>query len=171
MYKRLFCGMLLVGLLSVPALAWDPLGPAAATVDKGAWGIGIESSFTDVEIERLPNSWSSASRTVDIEMWKVFGKLVYGVSENVTGFVRVATMDYDKIGGSNLEWEGDGDWRPAWGGGFAATLSESDDTTWGCILQVSEARLAGDEKGNDGEEGNFLGEVCVPEGGAISYRF
>ena len=158
MYKRLFLGMLfMVGLLCTSASAWDPMGPPAATIDKGAWGIGIESSYTDVEIERLPNSWSSASRTVDIEMWKVFGKLVYGVSDNVTGFVRVgvATMDWDKIPGSNLEWEGEGDWRPAWGGGFAATLSESDDTTWGCILQLSEARLAGEEKSNDGDEGNF----------------
>jgi hypothetical protein len=158
MYKRLFLGTLLVGLLSTSALAWDPMGPPAATIDKGAWGIGIESSYTDVEIERLPNSWSDASRTVDIEMWKVFAKLVYGVSENVTGFVRVgvASMDWGPITGSHREPEGEGDWRPAWGGGFAATLSESGDTTWGCILQVSEARLAGDEDALPDEDyGNF----------------
>jgi len=160
MYKRLFLGMLfMVGLLCTSASALDPLGPPAATVDKGAWGIGIESSYSDLEIERLPNSWSSASRTVDIEMWKVYAKLVYGVSENVTGFVRVgvASMDWGPITGSEREPEGEGDWRfPAWGGGFAATLSESGDTTWGCILQVSEARLVGDEGAlPDEDEGNF----------------
>lgn len=133
------------------------MGPPSAGLTKGQWGVGAEYSFSNMTIERQPVNWGSAKRTIETDLHKVYGNISYGISENVTGFVRLgaATMDIDGtiIGGGN--WEGDkGNWDFVWGGGIKATLSESPDVSWGFLAQFSEGDLGGDEKGLNDEAGN-----------------
>jgi hypothetical protein len=155
----LWLGVLFMGVLvSTAAFALDPMGPPAATIDKGGWGIGLEYSYSDMEIERQPTNWSSAQRNADITMHRVYGNLSYGISENVTGFVRAggATLEWDRMGNRYNDWEGDdGNWDFAWGAGVKATLSESGDTTWGFVGQIGRSELTGSQRTSDGDKGDW----------------
>jgi len=157
--KFLLLGVLFMGVLvSTTAFAIDPMGPPAATIDKGGWSIGVESSYTETDIKRQLDRGSSACSNAEIEMLRVYANLSYGISENVTGFVRLggATMEWERIPGRSYDWQGtDGDWDFAWGAGVRATLSESDNVSWGFVGQFSQADLTGKQvdKYNDDEGG------------------
>jgi hypothetical protein len=161
MKKGILLFAAVVALSGSVAMAFDPLGPPAATGEKGVWSIGLEGSHSEMSLERVTHDWSGDKRNcnVDTEIHKVYAKILYGVSDNVTGFVRAgaASMEWDSRSGRSYDWEGhDGDWGFAWGGGFAATLSESPDTTWGCILQLSQANCSGEQKESYyGDTGNY----------------
>lgn len=163
MKKKMLVAVCVVLLGSAAALALDPMGPPSASLEKGQWNAGVEYSYSDMEIERQPTSWSSANRNVDIEMHKVYGNIGYGISENVTGFIRVglASMEWDRISGRSDPWKGDdGNWDCAWGGGIKATLSQSPEVSWGFLVQFSETDLTGDMKA-DGSTGSY--EVKLDE--------
>ena len=159
--------VLFIGVLvSTTAFALDPMGPPAATIDKGGWAIGLEYSYSDIELERQPTNWSSAQRNVDITMHRTYGNLSYGISENVTGFVRAggAHLEWDDMGARVHGWEGDsGNWDFAWGAGVKATLSESADTTWGFVAQIGRSVLTGDQKDNGGDEPDGEYEITFNE--------
>jgi hypothetical protein len=150
---------ILIALSASTALAFDPMGAPSADVAKGQWRLGAEYSYSDMDVERQPTSWgSTADRDIDSTIQKIWANIGYGLSENVSVFVRlgVANMEWDKIGGSSREWEGvDGDWGFAWGGGVKATLCESPGLKWGFVAQFSESDISGDEKDNSDEEGTY----------------
>jgi hypothetical protein len=151
MGKNIFVMVLVLCFFGSIASGLDPMGPPAASLEKGEWSVGVEYSYSDMEIERQTASWSSADRNVDIEMHKTYGNIGYGISENVTGFVRLglASMEWDRISGRSDPCKGDdGDWDFAWGGGIKATLCQSPDVSWGFLIQFSESDLSGDMKAN-----------------------
>lgn len=164
MYRRLFLGMVLVGLSSTIALAIDPMGPPAATIDKDGWGIGINYSYTEAAMSRRMTSWSNASEDVDIQMHRTFADLLYGISENVTLFAGagVGNMEWDKISGRSYDWEGDsGDWDLVWRAGVKATLSESDNVSWGFVGSYSSGKLSGAQEESGGDHGGY--QITVNE--------
>lgn len=151
--------LLVAGIWAPLTLALDPMGPPAAGLGKGMWGVGVNYSYSGrMEFERIPTSWSSADRDVKTKPQKLFADLGYGVSDNVDAFARmgIASMTWDKIGGSDRLPEGtDGKWNLAWGGGVKMTLCESADISWGMLAQFSESLLTGTEKASDGDKTKF----------------
>jgi hypothetical protein len=150
--------LVVAGVLAPSALALDPLGPPAAGLGKGNWGIGVDYSYSQMTFERIPTTWSSAKTTVGTKMHKVYGNIGYGLSENVDAFVRLggANLEWARIPSRSYDWKGeDGDWDIVWGGGIKATLSESADVSWGILAQFSEGDLTGSQKTSDGYEGGY----------------
>jgi hypothetical protein len=157
--KFLLLAVLFMGVvISTTAFAIDPMGPPAATIDKGGWGIGINYSYTDADMSRRMTSWSDGSEDVDIEMHRTFADLLFGASDNVTLFVGAGagSMEWDKISGRKYAWEGDdGDWDLIWRAGVKATLSESDNVSWGFVGSYSSGKLSGSQKESGGDHGGY----------------
>jgi len=150
----------IVGLFASAAMALDPMGPPVANLTKGAWSVGAEYSYSDMTIARILDSWSGASTPVDIKMQKIYANIGYGISDNVVGFVRAGfgSLEWDAITGRSYDFEGyDGDWDFIWGGGFKATLFESDTVDWGLLAQYSwsGASLSGDQEDSTTYTGTY----------------
>ncbi len=171
MNKGIVAVVLLVAGIGVSsAFALDTMGPPAAGIGKGMWGVGVNYSYSDEKLERLPANFSSADNVVKTRISKLYVDLGYGVSDNVDAFARlgIAAMEWEEIGGSRLVPEGeDGDLGLVWGGGVKMTFCQEGDLSWGMLAQFSENDLQGDTKFNDGSKGKFrilLDEIQVAAG-------
>jgi hypothetical protein len=146
---NLFLCVVLVGLCCTTALALDPMGPPKAGLSEGQWSLGLDYSHSDMEILRKVANWSDAKNTSDLTVDKIYANGGYGLSDNVTGFVRlgIGQVDSDRTA-SWTKWEGDGDFGFIWGGGFKASVLEKDNVTWGIIGQIGRGDFSGDAKAN-----------------------
>lgn len=162
--------LLVAGMWASSAFALDTMGPPAAGIGKGMWGVGVNYSYSDQKVERITANFSSADNVIKTKINKVYADLGYGVSDNVDAFARlgVASMTWDKITGSRLLPEGsDGDWGLVWGGGVKMTLCESSEVSWGMLAQFSESDLQGTEKYASDPKGKFkvtLDEIQLAAG-------
>jgi opacity protein-like surface antigen len=156
MEKKLLVVLVVVGLCSTVALAFDPMGPPAAGLGKGKTSLGIEYIWNKMEIERNLTSWSSAERTPKLKMHKIYANLGYGLADNVDVFVRAgaAWADYELT--ANYDWELEGECSFVYGGGFKVTLAEEPGIKWGFLAQYSWNQLRGDaDIGDDDYSGNW----------------
>lgn len=146
----IFC-VVLVAFCASTALALDPMGPPKAGLAKGQLSLGVDYSYSDMEITRIKGaSWTDNHKNIaDIkEMHKAYANIGYGLNDNVEGFVRlgIGSPEVDRPGG-NYEWKSDGgDWDAIWGLGVKATLSENANLAWGFLVQYSSANLSCDQK-------------------------
>ncbi|MCX5637031.1 MAG: outer membrane beta-barrel protein [Planctomycetota bacterium] len=160
MRTKLMLFMVVVMVCGSVALALDPMGPPKAGLQKGQFSFGIDYSYSDMTIGRIPgNTWTDSTKKVaEIdEMHKVYANIGYGLSENVEGFLRIGagSPEVDRLGGSTA-WESDGGhWDAILGGGVKATLWENEQVAWGILAQYSWGELACDQKeigGTDRQE-------------------
>ena len=156
MKKKLLVALVVVGLCSTVALAFDPMGPPAAGLGKGKTSLGIEYIWNKMEFERNTRSWSGSDRTPKFDpMQKVYGVFGYGLADNVDVFARAgaAWADYE-LSASSGNWDFDGSTSFVWGLGMKATLAEEPGVKWGFLAQYSFARLRG-EQTRDGDDENW----------------
>jgi len=121
--------MLIVALFvflgsSTQALALSPFGPPKAGLDKGQYRIGLDYSYSEMELEFENGLW-----TEEIETSMVFANIGYGIFDRWEGFVRlgVAQVEAEYFeGGSEF----------ADGVGTKVTLVDNDPISWGGIFQM-----------------------------------
>jgi len=143
------------------AFALDPMGPPIAGLKQGELSYGAEWSYSDMEVKRMVQAWSSADDQMNIKMHKGYANIGYGVADNWEGFLR--------LGGAYIEWDRDAQgYRNyshdplsiALGGGFKTTVYEqAPDCHWGVLGQVSWADFAGVAKREDTDSHNWQMEL------------
>ncbi|MBN1973496.1 MAG: hypothetical protein JW787_07635 [Sedimentisphaerales bacterium] len=138
-------------------LALDTMGPPKAGLPMGEWGLGIDFSHSDMDLLRKTANWSDAENTISVEADKIYANVGYGLSDNVTGFVRLGAGQADSDRKTDwTKWGGDGDPGFVWGGGFKATVIENEKVTWGFLGQFSRGKYSGDAKSSvDGEKAEY----------------
>jgi len=161
--KMLWLGLLLivVGLCSSGTLA-TTMGPPAAGLETGKYGVGLEYSNSeigiDVDSERtsltLQNVYYDGARQpdhdrefqVDPEKLKfkekfesnmIFANLGYGVSDKLEVFLRLGMADFDAN-------DMDGNYEFAYGLGAKATFYEEGNLKLGALFQMTWAKADGD---------------------------
>jgi hypothetical protein len=152
MEKKLLVVLVVVGLCSTVALALDPMGPPAASLGKGKSSIGVEYSWSNMELERKVTKWGSgngpgARQTQHINpMHKIYANLGYGMADNVDVFLRAGAGSAGYKPHGNEDWSsGDGEASFIFGGGIRGTLKEEPGVKWGFLAQYS---CADDFRGN-----------------------
>ena len=148
----------LVALYGSAAFALDPMGPPAAGLEQGQYSLGLEYSYTDMDIDRLLPSWSSGDPELDIEMNKVYFRYGYGITDAWEAFLRLGVADLDYSREARFTWEGDGT-DFAVGGGVKATFYETDRLTLGALGQISWTNVDGDRQNDNDQQGDFETEL------------
>jgi len=155
--------LVLLAVVTAPALALDPMGPPKADLPKGQYSLGVEYVRSEMDIVRMTANWSDAKAVSDATIDKMYANIGYGISDNVTGFVRLGAgqADFDRTA-SWTKWKGDGDAEFIWGAGMKATLAQDADIAWGLLGQMSRGKLTGDATSTlDGEREKY--EVTMYE--------
>jgi opacity protein-like surface antigen len=127
-----------VALCGSAALALDPMGPPSAGLSQGQWGVGVDYSFSDMDLEldgtgAIPNIVHP-----DVQVSKVYGNIGYGATDYWSVFVRggLARAETNSIGmAGDIEV---GSTELAWGFGTKVTVFEqTPDLVWGGLFQMS----------------------------------
>lgn len=171
--------VVLVGLCGSIALALDPMGPPKANLQKGLWSIGVEHSYSDMDIRRkggYPGDMGLKYMRAKVKVQKTYANIGYGLSDNVVGFFRLGlgSGDFDRgtASDTSIEWEGNGDTEFIWGGGFKATLSQDDSVSWGILAQYSWGTYGGTQKrksnGNKRDYDITMNELQIAVGPTFS---
>ncbi len=161
--KMLWLGLMLivVGLCSSGALA-TTMGPPAASLETGKYGVGLEYSNSeigiDVDSERTSLTLQAVYLNdvrqpgldkefqVDPEKLKfkekfesnmIFANLGYGVSDKLEVFLRLGMADFDAN-----DMDGNGEF--AYGLGARATFYEEGNLKLGALLQMTWTKANGD---------------------------
>ncbi len=170
----IFSLFVLVSSSSV-VLALDPMGPAAAELQKDQFSIGAEYSasrmdlkFNEGEITRIGyadgvlTSISSDPlhryALTNLHMDKVWSKISYGVTDDWDVFLRLGTsdmeFDYDRMACANNECdvfplgqELNGDNGFAIGLGTKVTFHKEENIKWGGLFQISWCQSDGKDTG------------------------
>jgi hypothetical protein len=151
------CSLIIIGSFGKLALALDPMGPPAAGLEEGQARVGIDYSYSKMDVELSDGTWiefldgafldagEATSFTLkDFKANKAYVNLGYGFAYNCEAFLRV--------GGTNSEfgdslWEDgeefDSDSELAVGGGIRATFLEEGGLKLGALLQASWAEYHG----------------------------
>lgn len=179
--------LIMIGLGPATALALDPIGPPLAEVEKGWYKVGIDYSFSDMDIElgeadfdqyvggEKRSSGSAPSVTLEgFQPHKVYANVGYGVFDNWQAFLRLGAATAN-AGGKvwDLGEEFDGSLDLAVGGGIKATFYEGFYTTIGGLAQVNYTRYDGNFSASDWSAPDFvsidLAELQVALG--VTYRW
>lgn len=145
------------------------MGAPKAGLEQGQWSLGLEYSYSDMDLERQVASWASGE-LFKVEMNKIYLNLGYGINDSWEVFLRLGAADADhSMPTTSKEWKGDADMDLAYGGGLKATFYESDAVAWGALFSISSTTVDGDRHGWDGspQEGTFeleLNEVQIAAG-------
>jgi len=149
-----FCGQ---------AYALSFMGPPKADLAQGQYGLGIDYSNSDMDLEF---SGGGSSITIDVETDMIFTNLGYGITDNWDGFLR--------LGFSNVEAEGfDSGNEFAYGFGTKFTFAEQENLLWGSLFQISwltgEDTVSGIDVDIDAYEIQFAVGPTVDLGGISVY--
>jgi len=168
MEKKLLVVLVVVGLCSTVALAFDPMGPPAAGLGKGKTSLGIEYIWNKMEFERNTLSDSTAEKTPKLDpLHKVYGVFGYGVADNVDVFARAGAACADWDLPAAYDWEMGGSWSFVYGCGVRMTLAENPGVKWGVLAQYSWNQLRGEGDEPGGEKTNWdmtLDEMTIAFG-------
>jgi hypothetical protein len=146
-----------IGLAGSTAFALDLMGPAASSVKQGQFHVGLDYSYSEMDleldagrwVERLDGMFYDAGKATsftlkDFEMARLYANFGYGIADNWDVFVR--------LGGTDAEF-GDSIWldqerfdsgaQMAIGAGVRATFYEQGNLKLGALLQVSWAEFDG----------------------------
>jgi len=132
--------LMAVGLCGSPALALDMMGRPSAGLSQGQWGVGVDYTFSDMDLDLDGKGGTIPNIThPDVQMSKVYANLGYGVMDCWNVFLRggLARAETDSIGGVTGDIEM-GSTEFAWGFGTKATVYEQDpNLVWGGLFQMS----------------------------------
>ena len=148
MVKKLLVVLVVVGLCSTVALALDPMGPPTAGLKQGQWSIGLEYSYSNMDLS------VEGSKLENVKMNKGYANLGYGIANNWEAFIRLGGAEADFKVPDEFKYNGDIGF--AYGFGTKVTLWEqSPELKWGGLFQMSWADLSGtaEEIGGPGKEG------------------
>lgn len=147
-----------VALCGSAAVALDPMGPPSAGLLQGQWSVGVDYSFSDMDLE-LDGAGAIADIThPDVQVSKVYGNIGFGATDYWSVFVRggLARAETDTVGvAGDIEM---GSTELAWGFGTKVTVWEqTPDLVWGGLFQMSFAnesqeRVSGPTMTNDSIE-------------------
>ena len=119
---------LIILIWSSQAMALPPMGPPKADLEQGQYSVGLDYSFSEMDIEVSGYGLTVTQKGVESNM--IFANLGYGIAPNLEAFVR--------LGAANAEFEGfSGDTEFAYGFGTKATFAQEGDLTWGGLFQMS----------------------------------
>lgn len=118
----LLCIVVVAGLLSSSAQALTPIGPPAATLDKGQFAAGFDytQSKTDIEI----SGYGITAIVPDCELNTKMANLVFGISKDLELQIDLGTSSYEEDDVSSS-----GDF--AWGFVLRSTFAQQDKVKWG----------------------------------------
>jgi hypothetical protein len=155
---RLFgFAVMIVSLGGSTVLALDPLGPPAAGLKMGQFKIGVDSSYSEMDLELRNGVWAESIDGVffdsgdatnftlkDFEISRDYANFGYGLIDQLEVFMR--------FGGTNGDF-GDSVWEDgeefdsssdlAVGGGIKATFIKAGGFKLGGLLQASWAAFDG----------------------------
>lgn len=126
MEKKMWIVVLFVILgSSTLALGLSPMGPPKAGLAKGQYGIGLDYSFSKMDLEFNGD-------TEEVETNMTFVNLGYGITEQFEGFVRlgIATAEIEVV-----DFDSGGEF--AYGFGAKVTFAEKDSVSWGGLFQLT----------------------------------
>jgi len=146
MKKTLLVVAIVVGLCGT-ALALDPMGPPAAGLSQGQTSVGIEYSYSEMNLFRTRDR----ADIKDVEMNKIYANVGYGITNNWDIFGRAGFADYEykRDTWDNGWWSGDDGGSYALGMGTKATFYQEGEVTWGGLAQMSWANFDGKRENPD----------------------
>ncbi len=119
--RRLICAI--VVLSACPAWSLTFMGPPTSNLGQGQVQGGVDYSNSEYDVE-----FSVAGTTAtldDVEHDSTFGRLSYGVYDNLQVFGRLGLSEVADMGDEF-----------AWGAGFKSKLTETGDVDWGMLFQI-----------------------------------
>ena len=120
--------ILLVFAFCVPSFGLTPMGPPKAGLEQGQFGVGLNYTLGEMDLEFSASGVSS--ETLEVESNMLFVDLGYGIMDQLEGFVRLGIAQYEIE-----EWDGGNEF--AYGLGTKVTISEQDAITWGGLFQIT----------------------------------
>lgn len=152
--------LMIVGLCATEVFALDPMGPPTAGLRQGQFKVGVDYSYSTMDIELSEGQWiehldglfydsgEAVSFVLkDFKVSKGYANFGYGVADYCESFLR--------MGGANAEF-GDSIWEDdekfytdtdfAIGGGIKATFYEEDNLKLGGLFQANWAEYDGELK-------------------------
>jgi hypothetical protein len=151
--KRLIIVMIAAIFMSVPALAFDYMGPTTSRLkDAGKASAGVEYFWSNMEIDTdsLPSLGLTSDTIDDFEISKTTGNLALGMGRGSELFFRFgvarADSDDDDDWGGIPDEMGSSDEVLVLGGGAKWTLYEEEFFGWGILTQMSWSKYEYDGK-------------------------
>lgn len=134
--RKLWLGLMLMGMFCSSALAIAPMGPPVAGLAEGQYAVGAGVAMTDQTLEVSgPLGGLTGDGEVDVENMMYYGIVGYGISNdwNIAVALGMADAEIDAdSGGSDF----DGDMEFGFGLQTKRTLHDNgSDTKWGTIFQ------------------------------------
>ncbi len=120
--------ILLVFAFCVPSFGLTPMGPPKAGLDKGQFGVGLNYTLGEMDLDFSMSGVSDVTAEVESDM--LFVDLGYGIMDQWEGFVRLGMAKYEIE-----DWDGGNEF--AYGFGTKVTISEQDAITWGGLFQMT----------------------------------
>ena len=120
--------ILLVFAFCVPSFGLSPMGPPKAGLKQGQFGVGLNYTLGEMDLEFSASGVSSETEEVESDM--IFVDLGYGIMDQWEGFVRLGISKYEID-----EWDGGNEL--AYGFGTKVTISKQDAITWGGLFQMT----------------------------------
>jgi opacity protein-like surface antigen len=149
--------LIVVGLLTSPAAALDPMGPPVAGLSQGQIKIGVDYSDSKMDLKLTEGTWIElldgvpldAGEAVpftlkDFKAYRTYANIGFGASDNLEAFLRVGGTQGrfgDSIWEDGEDFDGSTDF--AVGGGLKATFYEDGALRIGGLIQGSWAEYNG----------------------------
>jgi hypothetical protein len=156
-------GLMMLGVCTPVCSALETLGPPAAGLMKGQCSIGVDYSYSEVDIDLYNSVWKDSDGdsykydTIHIKGYTlniVTANLGYGITDNVEGFLRLGAGAPKDMKGDVYDGTGKimGDTGFAIGFGTKATFWEKDNLKLGGIFQFGWSKPNGAAKINWGSD-------------------
>lgn len=130
--------LMVVALCGSAAVALDPMGPPSAGLLQGQWSVGVDYSFSDMDLDLDGTGVIPNITHPDVQVSKVYGNIGYGATDYWSVFVRggLARTETGLVGGvSRIDM---GSTELAWGFGTKVTVFEqTPELVWGGLFQMS----------------------------------
>jgi len=157
--RKWFLGftLMIVGLGVSDAFALDPMGPPTAELKQGQFKIGIDYSYSTMDLELSEGTWIEHLDGVfydsgeavsfalkDFKVSKGYANLGYGIADNCEAFLRMGGANAkfgDSIWEDDEELDSDTDF--AIGSCIKATFYEEDNLKLGGLFQANWAEYDG----------------------------
>lgn len=172
----LLCFMIMiVGMGSSTAFALDLMGPPTAGLKQEQFKVGIDYSYSKMDLELSGRSWieyidgifwdagkPESFKLKNFKTNKVYANLGYGLADHCEAFLRVGGANArfgDSVWLAGEEFDGGTDF--AVGGGIKATFFEEDALKLGGMFQVNWAEFNGKLKPDNWPTFDYPSADCV----------
>ena len=168
--------LVVAGLSGSAAFALDPMGPPAASLQRGQFKAGADFSHSTMDLKLNKGTWveyldgvffdsgDAVSLTLkNFKANKAYANLGYGVADNFEAFLRLGGASSrfgDSLWEDQEEFDSNADF--AVGGGIRATFYEEGNVALGGLVQTSWAAFDGQLKAAHWASGDFV-EIDITE--------